>query len=271
MQNAFALFDDKSKALFTPSDFQELLTGISSCEDFEQAKRACEDGILIAFVCFEGSTDRPSSILEKCLALRQSGRSIILMGILREQTAFSLPNRDDLARSLAICFDDVIVVPQSIRESRLRIERLIFKSQVSLTKTGTLISCGPLAICIEDMTATAYETPLRLTRRELDLLAFLMRRADTVVTKELIAEGVWRLKATPDSFDNVLNGHLSRIREKLGDAGCRGILKSVRGKGVCLMPDAVPRYRQNTGRPPFASIPVAKGLGFEVDRCLAMN
>lgn len=74
---------------------------------------------------------------------------------------------------------------------------------------------------------------LRLTRTEFELLAFLARRAGTVVSRQDLLRSVWR---TPDVRDHrVIDVHVSRLRRKLGEAATAPrYLHTVRGVGLTL-------------------------------------
>lgn len=68
-----------------------------------------------------------------------------------------------------------------------------------------------------------------LTAREFDLLAYLVRRAGQVVSKQQILTGVW-----DDDFDgdpNVVEVYVARLRRKLGDPVGRRSIETVRGVG----------------------------------------
>jgi DNA-binding response OmpR family regulator len=67
-----------------------------------------------------------------------------------------------------------------------------------------------------------------MTSREFDLLAFLVRRAGSVVTKREVLAGVW-----DDGFEgdpNVVEVYVARLRRKL-DPLRAGLIETVRGAG----------------------------------------
>ncbi|MBP8062842.1 MAG: molybdopterin-dependent oxidoreductase, partial [Brevundimonas sp.] len=97
------------------------------------------------------------------------------------------------------------------------------------------LTVGELAFDVASRQAACRETPIDLSRREGDLLEILMRRAGSVVTRGSLEESLYAFNepVTP----NAVEVAVSRLRRKLDDAGCPGMLHTVRGLGY-LMRDA---------------------------------
>ena len=72
--------------------------------------------------------------------------------------------------------------------------------------------------------------PLELTAREFGLLLHLAHRAGRVVTRSELLSQVWSIKFDPES--NVVEVHVSRLREKLGRWSW--MIETVRGRGYRL-------------------------------------
>jgi two-component system OmpR family response regulator len=73
---------------------------------------------------------------------------------------------------------------------------------------------------------------IELTARELKLLEFLMRRAGQVVTRTMLLEGVWDLHFDPQS--NLIDVHISRLRQAIDRGSDRQLIHTVRGSGYVL-------------------------------------
>ena len=71
-----------------------------------------------------------------------------------------------------------------------------------------------------------------LAARELKLLEFLMRRAGQVVTRTMLLEGVWDLHFDPQS--NLIDVHISRLRQAIDRGSDRQLIHTVRGSGYVL-------------------------------------
>jgi two-component system OmpR family response regulator len=74
--------------------------------------------------------------------------------------------------------------------------------------------------------------PLELTAREFRLLEFLMRHAGQVVTRTMLLENVWDLHFDPQT--NVIDVHVSRLRQAVDRGFPRSLIHTVRGSGYVL-------------------------------------
>ena len=71
-----------------------------------------------------------------------------------------------------------------------------------------------------------------LLPREFRLLEFLMRHAGQVVTRTMLLENVWDYHFDPQT--NVIDVHVSRLRQKLDKGFDKPLLQTVRGAGYRL-------------------------------------
>jgi DNA-binding response OmpR family regulator len=97
-----------------------------------------------------------------------------------------------------------------------------------------VIEVGDLRLDSSARDATFQGAPLRLSKREFDLLAYLAARPGRVIgRRELLAE-VWH---TPyGSDDQTIDVHVSWLRRKLGESAAQPhYLHTVRGVGVKLV------------------------------------
>ena len=73
---------------------------------------------------------------------------------------------------------------------------------------------------------------LRLHPREFRLLAYLMRHAGQIVTRTMLLENVWDYHFDPQT--NVIDVHISRLRQKIDKDFDSQLLQTVRGSGYVL-------------------------------------
>jgi two-component system OmpR family response regulator len=73
---------------------------------------------------------------------------------------------------------------------------------------------------------------IELKPREFLLLEFLMRHAGQVVTRTMLLESVWDYHFDPQT--NVIDVHISRLRQKIDRDFDRPLLHTVRGAGYCM-------------------------------------
>ena len=75
---------------------------------------------------------------------------------------------------------------------------------------------------------------LDLTTKEFDLLEYLLRHSDRVVSREMLARDVWRATARATPLDNVIDVTIARLRRKIDEPYERKLLHTVRGAGYVL-------------------------------------
>ena len=73
---------------------------------------------------------------------------------------------------------------------------------------------------------------IELQPREFQLLEYLMRHAGQVVTRTMLLEAVWDYHFDPQT--NVIDVHISRLRQKIDQGFTRPLLHTVRGAGYRL-------------------------------------
>jgi two-component system OmpR family response regulator len=76
------------------------------------------------------------------------------------------------------------------------------------------------------------EQKIELQPREFRLLEYLMRHAGQVVTRTMLLEGVWDYHFDPQT--NVIDVHISRLRQKIDKPFNKPLLHTVRNAGYML-------------------------------------
>lgn len=125
--------------------------------------------------------------------------------------------------------DDYLVKPFSLDELLARIRALLRRDA---NPSSHLLSVGPLAVNLLTRVATWDGVPLELQNRQLELLLLLMRHANEVVSREMIARDVW--KEPTATWTNVIDVHITQLRKQLEAPGRSPILHTVRGRGYVL-------------------------------------
>ncbi|MBL8611687.1 MAG: response regulator transcription factor [Myxococcales bacterium] len=121
--------------------------------------------------------------------------------------------------------DDYMVKPFEVEELVARVRALVRRSQ------GTAkLRAADLEIDRVAHRASLGGTPLSLTSREYALLVYLVAHADAVVSRGDLLTHVWETSLDPGS--NLIEVHVSRLREKLGEKSW--MIETVRGAGYRL-------------------------------------
>lgn len=136
---------------------------------------------------------------------------------------------EDRVTGLDAGADDYLVKPFEASELSARCRAILRRPGQRMTP---VLHLGELAFDVASRRAARGEAPIDLSRREADLLEILMRRAGSVVTRGALEESLYAFNepVTP----NAVEVAVSRLRRKLDEAGCAGMLHTVRGLGYLL-------------------------------------
>ncbi|HXV77313.1 MAG TPA: response regulator transcription factor [Candidatus Polarisedimenticolaceae bacterium] len=116
--------------------------------------------------------------------------------------------------------DDYITKPFSIREVLARV-RAVLRRSAGGSRGHKPLAFGPLTLDEARRRVTVDGEEIRLTRKEFDLLADLMRRPDLVLTRELLLARVWGYDHP--GATRTVDVHIRQLRKKLGQAAARYI------------------------------------------------
>ena len=142
----------------------------------------------------------------------------------------ALGSVDDRVRGLKAGGDDYLTKPFAFVELLARIEAL--SRRRSSVADVTKLKVADLDFDLLARRVTRGGREIELTARELKLLEFLMRRAGQVVTRTMLLEGVWDLHFDPQS--NLIDVHISRLRQAIDRGSDRQLIHTVRGSGYVL-------------------------------------
>jgi two-component system OmpR family response regulator len=139
---------------------------------------------------------------------------------------------DDRVKGLRAGGDDYLVKPFAFSELLARLEALLRRGRAA--PTTTRLRVGDLELDLLTRTVKRRDKPIELLPREFRLLEYLMRNAGHVVTRTMLLEHVWDYHFDPQT--NVIDVHISRLRQKIDKSFDRPLLHTVRGAGYCLRP-----------------------------------
>ena len=137
---------------------------------------------------------------------------------------------DDRVKGLRAGGDDYLVKPFAFSELLARLEALLRRG--GATTTTTALRVADLELDLLSRTVKRGGKPIELLPREFRLLEYLMRNAGHVVTRTMLLEHVWDYHFDPQT--NVIDVHVSRLRQKIDKNFDRTLLNTVRGAGYCL-------------------------------------
>jgi len=181
-----------------------------------------------------GTTDYDAVILDVmlpakdgfavCRSVRAGGSSVpILMLTARDSV-------DSRIEGLDCGADDYLVKPFDFGELLARLRALIRRGRQPLLPE--LLTAGPLTLETRSRRVRIRGNDVALTAREYAFLEYLVRHAGDVVTRSEIAEHVW--DEHYDSFSNVVDVYVQRLRRKLDQPGLESLIRTRRGEGYQL-------------------------------------
>jgi two-component system, OmpR family, response regulator len=142
----------------------------------------------------------------------------------------ALAEVDDRIRGLRAGGDDYLTKPFAFGELLARLEALARRSQG--VEIQTVLTVADLRIDLLSHRVTRDGKPIQLQRREFKLLEYLARHVNQVVTRTMLLENVWEHHFDPQT--NVIDVHISKLRQKIDAGAARPLLHTVRGVGYRL-------------------------------------
>jgi two-component system OmpR family response regulator len=139
---------------------------------------------------------------------------------------------DERIRGLRAGGDDYLVKPFASEEMATRVEVLL-RRNADAVERETLLQVADLTLDLLSREACCADQRVALPATEFRLLEFLMRNADSVVTRALIFESVWGYHFDPGT--KLIDVHLARLRRRLDGLGCRSVITNLRGSGFKLV------------------------------------
>ncbi len=147
----------------------------------------------------------------------------------------ALSQVDDRVKGLKAGGDDYITKPFAFAELLARVEALTRRGKSD--GPTTKLSVGDLEMDLLSRGVRRSGQKIDLQPREFRLLEYLMRHAGQVVTRTMLLEGVWDYHFDPQT--NVIDVHISRLRQKIDKPFELPLLHTVRNAGYMLRPEEV--------------------------------
>jgi DNA-binding response OmpR family regulator len=135
---------------------------------------------------------------------------------------------DDKIKGLNLGADDYLVKPFHLSELGARISAVIRRKRFG---GNNLLALHELTIDLLGKVVSVNETLVDLTRKEYDLLLFLVSNKNRVVSKNAIAEHLsGDVAEVFDNFDFIY-AHIKNLKKKLTEAECSDYIKTIYGLG----------------------------------------
>lgn len=160
---------------------------------------------------------------EVCRVLRsRTSTATLPIIMLTARTAES-----DRVGGLDLGADDYVTKPFSLRELSARVRAVLRRRGQSDVRTATVYRGGRLVADFDAVAVSVEGQPVRLTRREFELLRFLIENKNRVLSRDRLLERVWGYDRFIETRS--VDVHVGRLRAKLGRVGSQ--IETVVGLG----------------------------------------
>lgn len=165
--------------------------------------------------------------LDICRQLRSQGDQTPVLFLTAKDTI------DDRVQGLDAGADDYLVKPFELRELMARVRALLRRPPLAESSPPEpRLQVDDLALDIANQVAYRQDRAIELSEKETQLLAYLMRHSNQLLTHDQIHEYLWGDKERPSS--NVLAAQIRLLRRKIETPNESPLIHTVYGKGYRL-------------------------------------
>jgi DNA-binding response OmpR family regulator len=143
---------------------------------------------------------------------------------------------EDRVEGLDTGADDYVVKPFAFPELLARIRALTRRGR---PEQALRLKLADLDLDCVTRKVTRSGQEIDLTAKEFDLLEYLLRHQGHVVSREMLARDVWKVKSRATPLDNVIDVHITRLRQKVDAPFKKKLVKTMRGVGFVLKEEEV--------------------------------
>lgn len=128
--------------------------------------------------------------------------------------------------------DDYIIKPFEFRELLMKIRVLLRRSGDTRIPVGSFLKAGDLQMNLETKEVSREGTPINLTAKEFQLLEYLLRNKNRVVSRADIAINVWDIDF--DTNTNIIDVYINYVRTKVDKPFEKKLIQTQVGMGYVL-------------------------------------
>jgi two-component system response regulator RegX3 len=142
---------------------------------------------------------------------------------------------DDIVEGFKAGADDYITKPFSLREVMVRVEAVLRRTGKNLGDEE--VHYRGIFFDGKNLKAQAKDLDVELTRREMDIIIYLHRHRDRIVSKKELLTEVWHY-ADADIETRTVDIHMLKLRKKIAAIiGDTPLISTIRGEGYRLEPE----------------------------------
>ncbi len=168
--------------------------------------------------------------IEVCREMKQSRPDIPVIMLT------ALGTTDDKVEGFDAGADDYLVKPFDFRELQVRIKALLKRSYPGVAPTGNTIRYADLEIDTNLKSVTREGRAITLTPKEFNLLEYLVKNPERVLSRDEISEKVWNTHF--DTGTNFIDVYINYLRKKVDKPFDKKLIHTKPGMGFILMDSA---------------------------------
>jgi two-component system, OmpR family, copper resistance phosphate regulon response regulator CusR len=160
--------------------------------------------------------------MEVCEEIRQDKNTPILILSVKSE----ITSKVDLLNSGA---DDYLTKPFALDEFMARVKALLRRPK---NMQREIIKIDDMTVDFNKHTVVRGGKDIYLTRKEFNLLKYLLKNQGTALSRSMIMEHVWDMSVDP--FSNTIESHILSLRKKINGNGLKKLIHTVPGRGYVM-------------------------------------
>jgi DNA-binding response OmpR family regulator len=128
--------------------------------------------------------------------------------------------------------DDYIIKPFEFKELQMKIRVLLKRTMDQHLPVGNVLKAGDLEMNLDSKEVKREDQPINLTAKEFQLLEYLLRNKNRVVSRADIAVNVWDIDF--DTNTNVIDVYINYVRNKVDKPFSQKLIQTQVGMGYIL-------------------------------------
>jgi len=144
----------------------------------------------------------------------------------------ALSSLDDKIEGYDSGADDYIIKPFEFKELLMKIRVLLKRTTNQNVPTGNVLKAGDLEMNLDSKEVKRNDIPINLTAKEFQLLEYLLRNKNKVVSRADLAINVWDIDF--DTNTNVIDVYINYVRNKIDKQFDQKLIQTQVGMGYIL-------------------------------------
>ena len=139
-------------------------------------------------------------------------------------------SEDDMVKGLNLGADDYITKPYTIRNVIARVKSVLRRTSVQkIAENHNILAVDGLILDMDLKNCSVDGNEVNLTKKEFELLAFLISNKGKICSRDQILANVWSDEVIV--LDRTIDVNITRIRQKIGEYGACIITRAGFGYG----------------------------------------